>query len=73
MPALDFVTLYVTGPVGNNNTVVATVIPPLAACSTPTSTSVHVDGTAAVHDSPPVHPALPSPAKPSPASNSPRL
>ena len=29
VPVLDFVTLYVTGLVGNNNTVVATVIPPL--------------------------------------------
>ena len=44
VPVLDFVTLYVTGLVGNNNTVVATVIPPLATCSTGT-TSSQVDGT----------------------------
>jgi len=45
VPILDFVTLYVTGLVGNNNTIVATVIPPMATCSTPTTTSAHVDGT----------------------------
>ena len=45
VPVLDFVTLYVTGMVGNNNTIVATVIPPLATCSTPTTTATHVDGT----------------------------
>jgi Putative Flp pilus-assembly TadE/G-like len=45
VPVLDFVTLYVTGLVGNNNTVVATVIPPMPTCSTPTTTSMHVDGT----------------------------
>jgi len=28
VPIVDFVTLYVTGMVGNNNTVIATVIPP---------------------------------------------
>jgi hypothetical protein len=44
VPVLDFVTLYVTGLVGDNNTVVATVIPPLATCSTGT-TSSQVDGT----------------------------
>jgi hypothetical protein len=43
VPVMDFVTLYVTGLVGNNNTVVATVIPPLATCSTPT-TSANVNG-----------------------------
>lgn len=46
VPVLDFVTLYVTGLVGNNNTIVATVIPPVPGCSTPTTTSAHVDGTA---------------------------
>jgi hypothetical protein len=45
VPVMDFVTLYVTGLVGNNNTVVATVIPPLPTCSTPTTTAAHVDGT----------------------------
>jgi len=45
VPIVDFVTLYVTGMVGNNNTVIATVIPPLAACSTATTTSTHPDGT----------------------------
>jgi hypothetical protein len=45
VPVLDFVTLYVTGLVGNNNTVVATVIPPMATCSTPTTTSTHVNDT----------------------------
>jgi hypothetical protein len=45
VPVLDFVTLYVTGLVGNNNTVVATVIPPMPTCSTGTSTATHVDGT----------------------------
>ena len=44
VPILDFVTLYVTGLVGNNNTIVATVIPPLAACSTPSTTATHVNG-----------------------------
>ena len=45
VPVLDFVTLYVTGLVGNNNTVVATVIPPMPTCSTPTTTATYVDGT----------------------------
>ncbi len=45
VPVLDFVTLYVTGLVGNNNTVIATVIPPIATCSTPTTTATHVNGT----------------------------
>jgi hypothetical protein len=45
VPVLDFVTIYVTGMVDNNNTVVATVIPPLATCSTPTTTSSHPAGT----------------------------
>ena len=45
VPVLDFVTIYVTGMVGNNNTVVATVIPPVATCSTGTTTSTHPDGT----------------------------
>ena len=45
VPVLDFVTLYVTGLVGGNNTVVATVIPPMATCSTGTTTSTHPDGT----------------------------
>jgi hypothetical protein len=44
VPVLDFVTLQVTGLVGNNNTIVATVIPPLATCSTGT-TSSQVEGT----------------------------
>jgi len=44
VPVLDFVTLYVTGLVGNNNTIVATVIPPMPTCSTPT-TSTQIDGT----------------------------
>jgi hypothetical protein len=43
VPVMDFVTLYVTGLVGNNNTVVATVIPPLATCGAPT-TGAHTDG-----------------------------
>jgi len=45
VPVLDFVTLYVTGLLGNNNTIVATVIPPLATCGTGTTTATHVDGT----------------------------
>ena len=45
VPILDFVTLYVTGLVGGNNTVVATVIPPMATCSTGTTTSTHPYGT----------------------------
>ncbi len=45
VPIMDFVTLYVTGLVGNNNTVVATVIPPMPTCGTPTTTATHVDGT----------------------------
>ncbi|MGZ6193625.1 MAG: pilus assembly protein TadG-related protein [Candidatus Binataceae bacterium] len=45
VPVLDFVTLYVTGLVGGNNTVVATVIPPVATCSTGTTTSTHPYGT----------------------------
>jgi hypothetical protein len=49
VPILDFVTLYVTGLLGNNNTIVATVIPPLAACGTPTtSTPVNGSGLKAV-------------------------
>ena len=36
---------YVTGMVGNNNTVIATVLPPLAACSRATATSTHPNGT----------------------------
>jgi hypothetical protein len=44
VPVIDFVTLYVTGMVGNNNTIVATVIPPLPACSAGTTTSTHPDG-----------------------------
>jgi Flp pilus assembly protein TadG len=36
VPVLDFATLYVTGLVGGNNTIVATVIPPVAWCGTPT-------------------------------------
>jgi len=44
VPILDFVTLYVTGLVGNSNTIVATVIPPVASCSTPTTTSSHPNG-----------------------------
>ncbi len=43
MPVLDFVTLQVTGLVGNN-TIVAAVILPLATCSTGT-TSSQVEGT----------------------------
>jgi Flp pilus assembly protein TadG len=39
VPVLDFVTLYVTGLVGKNNTIVATVIPPVAWCGTPTVTT----------------------------------
>jgi hypothetical protein len=46
VPVVDFVTLYVTGLVGGNNTIVATVIPPVATCSTPTTTATHVNGTA---------------------------
>ena len=45
VPVLDFVTLYVTGPVRNNNTIVATVIPPVATCRTGTITSTHPDAT----------------------------
>ena len=45
VPVLDFVTLYVTGLVGNNNTIVATVIPPVATCSKGTTTATHVNGT----------------------------
>jgi hypothetical protein len=44
VPVLDFVTLYVTGLMDNNNTIVATVIPPLATCGTGT-TSSQVEGT----------------------------
>lgn len=44
VPVMDFVTLYVTGLVGNNNTIVATVIPPVATCSTATTTSTHPNG-----------------------------
>ena len=44
VPQIDFVTLYVTGLVGNNNTIVATVIPPVAGCGTPTTTSTHPNG-----------------------------
>jgi hypothetical protein len=45
VPVLDFVTLYVTGLVGNNNTVVAAVIPPMPTCSSGTTTSTHPYGT----------------------------
>ena len=45
VPVMDFVTLYVTGMVGNNNTIIATVIPPVATCSTATTTSTHPNGT----------------------------
>ncbi len=44
VPILDFTTIYVTGLVGNNNTIVATVIPPVAGCGTPTTTSTHPNG-----------------------------
>jgi Flp pilus assembly protein TadG len=44
VPVLDFVTLYVQALQGGNNTIVATVIPPVAWCGAPTTTTTSIVG-----------------------------
>ncbi len=44
VPVLDFITLYVQALQNGNNTVVATVIPPVAGCGDPTTSTTNIIG-----------------------------